>query len=144
MNLAYCQSKTANSLFAVHLDKLAEPAGVRSFAAAPGSVLTPLLRDVPAQYQVEAGWIDEQGNPSDWFVTAEQGAATFVWAATSPQLDGKGGVYCEACDIAEPTVPGAPGSDVIGVDAHAIDPGAAAQLWALSAELTGINAFTAA
>jgi NAD(P)-dependent dehydrogenase (short-subunit alcohol dehydrogenase family) len=141
MNVAYCQSKTANSLFAVHLDTLAEPSRVRSFAAAPGSVLTPLLREVPKQYQVDVGWIDEHDNPSDWFVRADQGPATFVWAATSPQLAGRGGVYCEACDIAEPTVPGAPGSDMTGVDAHAIDPDAAARLWTLSAELTGIDAF---
>ena len=36
------------------------------------------------------------------FKTAEQGAATSVWCATSPQLDGMGGVYCEDVDIAEP------------------------------------------
>ena len=32
--------------------------------------------------------------------TTEQGAATSVWCATSPQLDGMGGVYCEDVDIA--------------------------------------------
>ncbi len=30
----------------------------------------------------------------------EQGAATSVWCATNPRLDGLGGVYCEDCDIA--------------------------------------------
>jgi hypothetical protein len=34
------------------------------------------------------------------FKTIEQGAATTVWCATSPQLAGLGGVYCENCDIA--------------------------------------------
>ena len=33
--------------------------------------------------------------------TPEQGAATSVWCATSPQLEGKGGVYCMDADIAE-------------------------------------------
>ena len=48
------------------------------------------------------GWIDEDGNPRASSRRREQGAATQVWAATSPQLDGMGGVYCEDCDIAEP------------------------------------------
>jgi hypothetical protein len=52
-----------------------------------------------------------------------------------------GGVYCEDCDIAEPTVAGSPTARFAGVDAHAIDRDAAARLWALSAELTGVNAF---
>ena len=73
--------------------------------------------------------------------TPQQGAATSVWAATSPRLAGKGGVYCEDCDIAEPTVVGSPDARVQGVDAHAIDPDDAARLWTLSAELTGVDAF---
>ena len=72
--------------------------------------------------------------------TAEQGAATQVWAATSERLDGLGGLYCVDCDIAEPA-PTA-GEARIGVRDYAIDPEPAARLWALSAELTGVNAFT--
>jgi hypothetical protein len=56
-------------------------------------------------------------------------------------LDGLGGVYCEDCDIAEPTVPDGPRARISGVDAHAIDPEQAARLWAYSAELTGVDAF---
>jgi hypothetical protein len=52
-----------------------------------------------------------------------------------------GGVYCEDCDIAEPTVPGSPEARIRGVDAHAVDREAAAQLWQVSADMTGINAF---
>ncbi|HEY1702577.1 MAG TPA: oxidoreductase [Trebonia sp.] len=141
---AYGQSKTANSLFAVHLDKLAAGHGVQSFAAAPGSTLTPLHREVPPDEQVERGWIDSDGIPSPRFVTPEQGAATFVWAATSPRLAGHGGVYCEACDIAEPTDLDSPGAGTTGVDACAIDPEVAARLWNLTAELTGIDVAGAA
>jgi hypothetical protein len=32
--------------------------------------------------------------------------STPTWAATSPALAGMAGVYCENCDIAEPTVGG--------------------------------------
>ena len=78
------------------------------------------------------------------FKTPEQGAATATWAATSPQLIGKGGVYCEDCDIAEPTNPNSATATEGGVDAHAIDPDIAARLWTVSAQLTGVDAFATA
>ncbi|MEU1369560.1 SDR family NAD(P)-dependent oxidoreductase [Streptomyces sp. NPDC005803] len=138
---AYGQAKAANVLFAVHLDTLGRDAGVRAFAVHPGSILTPLQRHLAKADMVDAGWIDEDGAPADpTFKTPEQGAATQVWAAASPQLAGMGGVYCEDCDIAEPAAEGTEG----GVHAHATDPEHAARLWALSAGLTGVDAFAAA
>src|SRR3954454_5998770 len=141
---AYGQAKSANSLFAVHLDALGQDAGVRAFAAHPGGILTPLQRHLAQEEMVEAGWVDADGNPDDRFKTTEQGAATSTWAATSPQLEGMGGVYCDNCDIAKPTVPDSPTARFEGVDPHAIDPEAAARLWTVSAELTGVDAFAAA
>src|SRR4051812_13678705 len=141
---AYGQAKTANSLFAVHLDALGREAGVRAFAAHPGGIMTPLQRHLPREEMIAAGWMDEDGHVDERFKTPEQGASTATWAATSPALDGLGGVYCEDCDIAEPTVPGSPTARIRGVDAHAIDPATAARLWAVSAELTGVDAFAAA
>jgi NAD(P)-dependent dehydrogenase (short-subunit alcohol dehydrogenase family) len=127
---AYGQAKTANALFAVHLDRLAKDSGVRAFALHPGVIITPLLRH------------DEEGylrNP-DLFKNPQQGAATQVWAATSPQLADLGGPYLEDCDVAEP----APADgDMRGVKDWAIDSEQAARLWELSAELTGVNAFAA-
>ena len=69
---------------------------------------------------VGLGWIDEAGNLANPdFKTPAQGAATQVWAATSPQLDNIGGLYCEDCDVAEPT----DSTDMVaGVRDHAIDP----------------------
>ncbi|MFE7978954.1 SDR family NAD(P)-dependent oxidoreductase [Streptomyces shenzhenensis] len=137
---AYGQAKTANVLFARHLDRLGQGAGVRAFSLHPGAILTPLQRHLPREEMVERGWIDEQGNPLDpeGFKTPEQGAATQLWAATSPRLDGMGGVYLEDCDIAEP----APADEErVGVKDWASDPEQAARLWTLSAELTGVNAF---
>jgi NAD(P)-dependent dehydrogenase (short-subunit alcohol dehydrogenase family) len=137
---AYGQAKTANALFAVQLDELGKNAGVRTFAIHPGGIRTPLQRHLTTKEMVAAGWIDEQGNVIDpGFKTPEQGAATQVWAATSPQLDGMGGVYCEDCDIAE-LVP-ADDTTVGGVRQYAIDPEQASRLWTLSAELTAIDAF---
>jgi NAD(P)-dependent dehydrogenase (short-subunit alcohol dehydrogenase family) len=140
--LAYGQAKTANSLFAVQLDKLGAATGVRAFAVHPGGIMSPLQRHLTRAEMTAAGWIDEDGTPDERFKTAEQGAATSVWAATSAQLAGTGGVYCEDCDIAAPTVPDAANARIAGVDAHAVDPDAAARLWRLSAELTDLDAFT--
>jgi hypothetical protein len=86
-----------------------------------------------------AGWFDEDGNVIVDFKTPEQGAATTVWAATSTQLDGQGGVYCADCDIADVVESIDPGGG--GVMAHAVDREAAARLWDVSAELTGADAF---
>jgi NAD(P)-dependent dehydrogenase (short-subunit alcohol dehydrogenase family) len=139
--VAYGQSKTANSLFAVQLDALGSEAGVRAFAVHPGGIQTPLQRHLPREEMIAFGWMDEEGNVDERFKTPEQGASTSTWAATSPQLDGLGGVYCENCDIAEPTNPESPMARYEGVDAHAIDGEDAQRLWSLSAELTGTNAF---
>ncbi|MEU9442843.1 SDR family NAD(P)-dependent oxidoreductase [Streptomyces sp. NPDC048304] len=139
---AYGQAKTANVLFAVQLDELGRDAGVRAFALHPGGIITPLQRHLAKEEMIERGWIDEDGNVLNpqGFKTPQQGAATQVWAATSPQLDGIGGVYLEDCDIAEPAPQG---EERFGVKDWAIDPEQAARLWDLSAELTGVDAFAA-
>lgn len=140
---AYGQSKTANALFAVHLDRLGRGKGVRAFALHPGKIFTPLQRHLTQSEMVAEGWLDSTGVPADpTFKTPEQGAATQVWAATSPQLAGLGGLYCEDCDIAVRAE--ATDEPFAGVRAYATDPDEAERLWTLSADLTTINAFPAA
>jgi hypothetical protein len=77
---------------------------VGAFSVHPGDVITDLTRYMLADEIRASGFIDEQGrpisDPARNMKTAEQGAATSVWCATSQQLDGRGGVYCENCDIA--------------------------------------------
>ncbi len=138
---AYGQAKTANSLFAVELDARGAEHGVRAFAVNPGGIMTGLQRHLTQEEMVAAGWMDAAGTLRDGFKNADQGAATAVWAATSPILDGRGGVYCEDCNIAAPTDTASELARFAGVDAHAVDPDSARRLWALSAELTGVNAF---
>jgi NAD(P)-dependent dehydrogenase (short-subunit alcohol dehydrogenase family) len=141
---AYGQAKTANSLFAVQLDALGQDDGVRAFAAHPGGIMTPLQRHLSREEMIASGWMDEEGNVDERFKTPEQGASTATWAATAPALAGLGGVYCENCDIARPTEVGSASARTEGVDAHAIDRDDAARLWAVSAELTGVDAFATA
>lgn len=133
---AYGQSKTANALFANALSRRLQASGGQAFAVHPGGIFTPLQRHLPLQEQVRLGWLNEDGTPSalaqSGFKTTEQGCATSLWAATSPALAGKPGVYCEDCDIARPTEVGSPFARYRGVEAHACDDEAAERLWALS------------
>jgi len=123
---AYAQSKLAAVLLARHLDVLGASHGVHAFSVNPGWILTPLQRHLTRAEMVAAGWVDADGNARPGlFKTPQQGAATQVWAATTSTLDGSGGAYCADCRVA---------------DADPADAGEAARLWALSAELTGIDA----
>jgi len=144
---AYGQSKTANILFALALDERAKAEGVRAFSLHPGSIVgTGLEKHVSREELLAAGVIDESGkrvlDPTRQLKTVEQGAATSVWCATSPQLEGMGGVYCENCEVARP-VPKADVADPkigdsirkFGVMPYAIDPEAADRLWSLSERL---------
>lgn len=130
---AYGQSKTANSLFAVALDKRGEAYGIRAFSVHPGGIYTDLLRYLPAE---ELAALE---GTSGALKTTEQGAATSVWCATSPQLEGKGGVYCLDCDIAELISDYDGDEELTGVLPRAIDPELAEQLWKLSEKMTGVK-----
>jgi NAD(P)-dependent dehydrogenase (short-subunit alcohol dehydrogenase family) len=136
--MAYGQSKSANSLFAVELDKRGRRHGIRAFAAHPGGILTDLSRYLTDEDFQAFGVYRENGvlKGPDWLKNVEQGAATTVWCAVSPQLDNKGGVYCEDCDIAQLL----PADSTLhgGVRPWAVDKTAAEVLWVLSEKLTSI------
>lgn len=134
--LAYGQAKSANALFALHLDKLGAGSGVRAFAVHPGGIVTPLQRHLTMDEQKAMGWFDEAGTVNPLFKTTEEGAATAVWCATSPLLDGMGGVYCEDCNIG--AMAGDPPPRASGVWPHIRDEALAAALWDKSEQLTGV------
>lgn len=133
---AYGQAKSANALFALWLDRLGAAHGVRAFAVDPGGIRTPLQRHLTMEEQIALGWYDQDGNLNPLFKTTEQGAATSTWCATSPLLDGLGGVYCADCNIAAPWVAGSP--PYLGVHPHVRDEALAEALWTRSEELTGV------
>lgn len=138
----YGQSKTANVLFAVELDKRGKKHGVRAFSLHPGSILTDLARNLSADELRAMGALDDAGQPisaelTTHMKTVQQGAATSIWCATNQQLEGKGGVYCEDCDIAE--IAPVDSEKQEGVRPWAIDSQLAEQLWGLSESLTGVN-----
>ncbi len=103
--MAYGQSKTASSLIAIEFHRRMVDKGVSGFSVHPGGILTPLQRHLKKEEMVALGWMDEDGSPSEmaknFFKTTSQGASTTLWCATSPCLNGLGGVFCEDCDIAK-------------------------------------------
>jgi NAD(P)-dependent dehydrogenase (short-subunit alcohol dehydrogenase family) len=123
---AYGQSKTANILFTVELDRRLSSRGVRAYAVHPGMIATELgrhmTRDDMKELRARASSAPGGGLPPLKSIPA--GAATSVWAATAPELAGIGGVYLADCHVAE-------ASD------YAVDPAGAARLWALSEDLVG-------
>ena len=102
---AYGQAKSANALFALGVDRKWDEYGVTAFGVHPGGILTPLQRHLPDEEMVALGWKNADGTVppavAAMFKTPEQGASTSTWAATSPQLNDRGGEYCENCDIAQ-------------------------------------------
>ena len=101
---AYAQSKTANVLFAVELDRRWAADGVRGFAVHPGVVVgTKLNSSAGDEALRRMGLIDETGrpiiDPAVGKKTPSQGASTIVFAAVSPMLAGIGGVYLKDNDV---------------------------------------------
>jgi len=138
--IAYGQSKTANALFALQLDEYGKASNIRAFSLHPGKIFTPLQRHLKQEEMIAAGWLDAKGQPADpSFKTPEQGAATQIWAATSPKLNGLGGLYCEDCDIA--CLASATSEPFKGVREYAADLNMAKKLWKFTSKLTGVNAF---
>ncbi|GGG61767.1 SDR family NAD(P)-dependent oxidoreductase [Hymenobacter glacieicola] len=144
--LAYGQSKTALNLFSLELDTRAEPCGVSAYAVHPGNIWgTELLREAPLALLQQFGFYDAEGREVPAVIaslkTIPQGAATTLWCATSPLLNGIGGVYCEDADIA-PLARGAGFSEGVqsaGVLADSLNPDAAKRLWQVSEAWTGVS-----
>ncbi len=134
---SYAQSKSANALFANALSRRMAGFGGRAFSVHPGGIFTPLQRHLPVEEQIELGWLDKDGEPSELakagFKTPAQGCTTSLWAATSPLLNDKHGLYCEDCDVAQLMDENSP--PFACVAPHACDDDDAERLWELSEAL---------
>jgi NAD(P)-dependent dehydrogenase (short-subunit alcohol dehydrogenase family) len=127
--VAYGQSKTANVLFAVEASRRWADEGVTANAVHPGAVATTNLSrhlDPDELERIKAAGVYH-------YKSVEQGAATSVLVATSPELDGIGGRYFQDCNEA-PVVDPATAEEIgAGVAGYAVDPANAERLWQLSA-----------
>jgi NAD(P)-dependent dehydrogenase (short-subunit alcohol dehydrogenase family) len=124
---AYGQSKTANILFSVELDRRLGDRGVHAYAVHPGMIATELGRYMTADDMSALRERAKRG-PTGGMPprkSIEQGAATTVWAATAPELATQGGTYLADCQVTDQHAP------------WVRDPESAARLWALSESLIG-------
>ncbi len=131
--LSYGRSKTANVLFSVGLEQRFADQGVHAYAVHPGGIDTNLGRHLSEEQATALVERVVAADPNFQWKSIPQGAATSVWAATAAELDGKGGVYCEDCHVAEVDDK----SSDSGVRSYAVDPAQADALWSLSEQMTG-------
>ena len=133
---AYGQAKTANVLFSVALQRRLGAMGVTANAVHPGAIReTRLGRHLtPEDYRQLAVQSSPAGGAFS-FRSLEAGAATTVWAATTPRLALEGGLYLENCGIGEPNDEPVAGEG--GYRRWARDEEAAERLWRVSEEMVG-------
>ena len=142
--VAYGQSKTANVLFAVEATHRWGSDGITANAVQPGPVAATNLNrhldvEALAAVQASAPYAESFDESKMRYKTAEQGAATSVFVATSPLLDGIGGRYFEDCNQAQVLDPDAPNTSGSGVAAYALDPANANRLWEVTLELLSVE-----
>ena len=131
---AYGQSKTANVLFSLELERRLGPQGVHAYALHPGVIPTELSRHLSQDDFTSLARSGRGDGAKLALVDVPTGAATQVWAATSPELEGRGGLYLEDCAVGGPT----PGDGSAGYAPWAMDPDAALRLWEWSEREVGL------
>ena len=111
--IAYAQSKTANVLFTVELDRRLSVLGITALSLHPGTIATNLVRHLaspPSEAEKAANAAaratekpkPRRVTPQEEMKTVEQGAATTLFAAVHPSLAGRGGLYLQDCRYARP------------------------------------------
>ena len=132
--IAYAQSKTANSLFAVAATRRWSSDGVVANTVNPGGVATGLQRSFTPRQRESLAAAEAAGVFT--YKTVEQGAATTLVAAVAPELARTGGHYLDDGQEAYPVPDDADlARHPHGVKRWALDPVAAERLWAVSTDL---------
>ncbi|KAK3490066.1 hypothetical protein B0T13DRAFT_405549 [Neurospora crassa] len=116
--VTYGQSKTANILFTLYLQKRLKEKGVGAFTLHPGTIKTELGRDQDPEVKEEFHKIEA------YWKSLDEGCATTMVAALDPALNETKGLYLVDCQISDP-------------HPHAKDEVAAERLWKLSEEIVG-------
>lgn len=120
--LGYAQSKTANILFSIELNKrLFEKHGILSLALHPGAISTELPRELGPERL--AKFVEYLKSIGLYFKTLSEGASTTLVAALDPGLS-PSEIYLSDCQVAE-------------APKWSVDPTAAERLWRLSEDYVG-------
>lgn len=129
---AYGQAKTANIWFASELNRRYARHGVNASALHPGVISTDLSRHLTKEtLEPILARLNERGEGTK---TIPQGAATSIYAATAPELEGKGGLYLADCQVVDDS-----SAAYIQFAPHAFNKEGEAGLWAMSEQLLGIT-----
>jgi len=132
--IAYAQSKTANSLFAVEATRRWASLGIVANAVNPGGVATGLQRNFTTAQRESLDAAEAAGVFT--YKTVEQGAATTLVAAVAPQFAHTGGHYLDDGQEAYTVTNDANlAQHPHGVKEWALDPAAAQRLWTISTDL---------
>lgn len=133
--LAYGNSKICVVWMANQIERLYGAQGVHAYSLMPGGIWTPLQQHV--QKDMEAA--RSSTAVMNYIKSLEQGCATTVWAATARELEAKGGVYCEDCEVAGPKPEDAANPHIApGYAPFAFDPEKEEKLWEMSLGMVGL------
>ena len=116
----YGQSKTANILWSLELARRLDGSGVTANSLHPGVIRSNMGRGNGF------GWDLLQRFAGLFMKSPERGAATSIYLAESPAVEGVSGRYFADCREKQPA-------------AHAVDPQTAERLWEVSEELVGFR-----
>ena len=119
----YSSTKLMNILFTRELARRWHDTGITANALHPGFVASNFAKEG------DLGWWGNIGMPltRPFSISVEKGARTSVYVASSPDVEGISGEYFNKCRAEAPNAP-----------AH--DDAAAARLWQISAQITGVGA----
>lgn len=129
---AYGQAKTANIWFATELNRRYSAQGLNANALHPGVIQTDLTRHLTEETLAPIlERLSKRGEPQK---NIPQGAATSVYAATAPELEGQGGLYLADCQVVTDE-----SEAHIQYAEHAFNEASEARLWELTEQTLGMS-----
>ena len=90
----YGVSKLANVLFSAELGRRLAGTGVATYSLHPGVVASDVWRELPQPFRALAKL---------FMISVEEGAATTIYCATSPDVAGQSGLYYDKCSVRNPS-----------------------------------------
>lgn len=136
--VAYSQSKTANIYMANEIERQFGAQGLHGLSVHPGVIMdTGLVRHLTDDHTKLEEMFAQNPTFRPRTKNPSQGAATILWTAITGELEGKGGLYTEDCEVGEPNTKKDGEWWDPGTSEWCYDQGAEEKLWADSRKLVG-------